>query len=64
MAPRQIRLWTDDEVMELRRMADEQWRVSAIARQLNRTVAAVRHKAWLEGISLVERRNSDLARLS
>ncbi|MET0599906.1 MAG: hypothetical protein ABWZ57_18790 [Mesorhizobium sp.] len=56
MVMRRNRLWTDEEVLELRRLADEHLRVSAIARRLNRTVAAIRHKAWLEGISLIERR--------
>ena len=49
MVMRRNRLWTDEEVLELRRLADEHLRVSAIARRLNRTVAAIRHKAWLEG---------------
>ena len=35
-------------------MATQHWRVTAIARRLDRTVSSVRHKALLEGISLIE----------
>jgi hypothetical protein len=35
-------------------MADLHMRVTAIARRLDRTVSSVRHKAFLEGISLTE----------
>ena len=35
-------------------MAMQHLRVTAIARRLDRTVSSVRHKAFLEGISLIE----------
>ncbi len=48
------RRWTESDIAELRRMAEMHLRVSAIARRLDRTVSSVRHKAFLEGISLTE----------
>jgi IS30 family transposase len=55
MSLRRYRHWTQKDIAELRRLAREHVRVNAIARRLNRSVASVRARATLEGISLNQR---------
>lgn len=51
---RRYRYWTEQEISELKRMADAHMRVTAIARRLDRTVGSIRTRASQEGISLTE----------
>jgi hypothetical protein len=54
--PRRKRiLWTSDELKLLRKLAGRQ-NVSRIARQLKRSEAAVRFKAWQKRIKLAVKR--------
>ncbi|NGN40246.1 hypothetical protein G6N74_04145 [Mesorhizobium sp. CGMCC 1.15528] len=46
--------WTPEDIAQLRRMARSQASVTAIARRFNRSVGAVRTRAYAEGISLAQ----------
>lgn len=48
------RHWTQREIAELRRLAAQHTRITAIARELGRPVSAVEARAAIEGISLKE----------
>jgi predicted transcriptional regulator len=50
--PNQQKPWTSSDVAELRAFVDEEMSVGEIARELGRTVAAVRAKAAQEDIPL------------
>jgi hypothetical protein len=54
MRQRASRRWTQQDIAELRRLAARHVRVSAIARELGRSVSSVEARAALEGISLKE----------
>jgi hypothetical protein len=47
--------WTKDEIEDLKRLAEQHVRVTALARHFNRSVGAVRARASKEGISLTEK---------
>lgn len=47
--------WTKDEIEDLKRLAEQHVRVTALARRFNRSVGAVRARACKEGISLTEK---------
>lgn len=47
--------WTKDEIEDLKRLAEQHVRVTALARRFNRSVGAVRARASKEGISLTEK---------
>lgn len=49
--------WTKDEIEDLKRLAEQHVRVTALARRFNRSVGAVRARASKEGISLIEKPN-------
>ena len=49
----QFKQWTESDVAELQAFVDEDMSVEEIARELGRTVEAVRAKAAEEGISLL-----------
>ncbi|WP_139238586.1 hypothetical protein [Mesorhizobium sp. YR577] len=46
--------WTPEDIAQLRRMAGKQESVTAIARRFNRSVGAIRTRAYAEGISLAQ----------
>lgn len=46
--------WTPEDIAQLRRMANSQASVTAIARRFNRSVGAIRTRAYAEGISLAQ----------
>jgi hypothetical protein len=48
------RRWTQQEIAELKRLAAQHVRVTAIARELGRPVSAVEARAAVEGINLKE----------
>lgn len=54
MRQRSSRRWTQRDISELRRLAGEQVRITAIARQLGRSIASVEARAAFEGIDLKE----------
>ena len=54
MRQRSSRRWTQRDISELRRLAGEHVRVTAIARQLGRSIASVEARAAFEGIDLKE----------
>lgn len=47
--------WTKDEIEDLKRLAQQHVRATALARHFNRSVGAVRARASKEGISLTEK---------
>lgn len=47
--------WTKDEIEDLRHLAKQHVRVTALARHFNRSVGAVRARASKEGISLTQK---------
>ncbi len=51
-AENQFKPWTDSDVAELQAFVEEEMSVEEIARELGRTVEAIRAKAAEEGISL------------
>jgi hypothetical protein len=53
---RQIGKWTQDEVRVLRELASNERSVSSIAQIIGRSEAAVRGKAYNEGIALLSER--------
>ncbi|MGB3390506.1 MAG: hypothetical protein WBA88_21295 [Pseudaminobacter sp.] len=55
--------WTKDEIEDLKRLAEQHVRVTALARRFNRSVGAVRARASKEGISLIEKPNKTLPEL-
>lgn len=47
--------WSKEDIAQLRRMAGKHASVTAIARRFNRSVGAIRTRAYAEGISLAQK---------